>query len=150
MSRERPSKKRYKWPLTILVMLSCCGLPVFGAFNVILGESLVKAASEGDLPQMDRLIRMGADINFSDENSSTPLGSAAAESWPEAVKFLLERGANPNLRDAVGLLPSQRAESPEVKKILLAVEAGSEPQSAGAPAARKNFALTEGTKPTQP
>jgi hypothetical protein len=54
-------------------------------------------AQSGDIPKANLLLDRGADINaIDDEYRSTPLGLAARWGQREMVKFLLERGADPN------------------------------------------------------
>ena len=54
-------------------------------------------AHEGDIPKARLLLDHGADINLiDDEYQSTPLGFAARWGHRPMVKFLLERGADPN------------------------------------------------------
>ena len=66
---------------------------------------LLAAASAHDPPprlQLDvlrLLIRHGADVNETDKNGVTPLHRAVRFRSPVAVKFLLERGADPNAVD---------------------------------------------------
>jgi ankyrin repeat protein len=59
-------------------------------------ERLIDAADKGDLIQMQRLIKAGADVNYTGEGGWTPLTRAASSSRPGAVKLLLANKANPN------------------------------------------------------
>lgn len=63
---------------------------------------LIVAASEGDLESIRALVRMGADINARDE---ADYETALFTKHPEAVKLLLELGADPSLRNAAGSTP---------------------------------------------
>jgi ankyrin repeat protein len=55
---------------------------------------------------IDLCIRIGADINEADSSTGfTPLTYAIQNEFPEMVRYLLEKGANPNLKDANNLLP---------------------------------------------
>ena len=64
------------------------------------------AASRGDIREMKRLIAAGADPltfpSYADGavTGATPLLEAASAGEPEAVKFLLNRGADVNLLEA--------------------------------------------------
>ncbi len=72
-------------------------------WNIEIGDQagntpLIVAASEGDLPSIRALVKMGADINARDEaDYETALFSTQS---PEAVKLLLELGADPSLKSA--------------------------------------------------
>jgi ankyrin repeat protein len=60
-------------------------------------ERLIGAAERGDIPEMRRLLREGANVNFYGENGWTPLTKAATWGQPKAVKLLLEHHADPNI-----------------------------------------------------
>lgn len=65
------------------------------------------AGVKGDMPTLRRLISAGADLEASDEHRDkrTSLILAAAMGRFEAVKILLEAGANTNAQDAIGDSP---------------------------------------------
>lgn len=68
-------------------------------------QSLFTAAKQGNIVAVKELINKGADINFVCETSCkgwTPLMIAAAENHIDVVKFLLEKGANPNVQNQYG------------------------------------------------
>lgn len=59
--------------------------------------SSIKNANEQKCKEIvDLLLSYGADINLFGYDGDTPLLCACYESSPEMIKFLLERGANPN------------------------------------------------------
>lgn len=65
-----------------------------------IGQQLISAVVSDDVPKVERLLSVGADINYKWLNYSnlpftTPLFEAHSV---EMVKFLLEKGADPNLR----------------------------------------------------
>jgi ankyrin repeat protein/beta-lactamase regulating signal transducer with metallopeptidase domain len=60
------------------------------------GERLIDATQNEDLPEMDRLLKKGVDINYRGESSWTPVTKAAAWNKTRAMKFLLDHGADPN------------------------------------------------------
>jgi uncharacterized protein len=71
-------------------------------------STLVSAAFKGELERIDELLRAGADIDAADGESWNPL-HASIENWqPDAIKLLLERGADPN-RIVQGLSPLAHA-----------------------------------------
>ncbi len=69
------------------------------------------AARKGDydLAAIDYLIKHGAVIDWQDTKKRTPLHHAVIFGHLEAIKLLLERGANPHLTDEKGLTPSDVA-----------------------------------------
>lgn len=73
--------------------------------NAKLDKKLRKAAINGDVAEIGRLIDAGADIESHGGFFTlglTPLGNAIFNGKYEAAKYLLERGANPNARDTIG------------------------------------------------
>ncbi|HEY3780638.1 MAG TPA: ankyrin repeat domain-containing protein [Fimbriimonadaceae bacterium] len=83
-----------------------------------LNDPLMQAAEDGNLAQVQALIRAGADPNFVSDPADTPLASAAYDDHPDVVKALFKAGANPNwLVDGETAL--DYAHSAETKRILL-------------------------------
>jgi membrane protease YdiL (CAAX protease family) len=75
-----------------------------------LGPQIVYSASRGDLQKVEHLVNMGGDINATsnaggDWKGVTALEEAAQRPNPEMVRFLLEKGANPNVKDSHGETP---------------------------------------------
>jgi ankyrin repeat protein/beta-lactamase regulating signal transducer with metallopeptidase domain len=60
----------------------------------ILGKFLVDAASAGDIPMMAYILKQGADIQIDGTNAMEQ--AVMFYDQPEAVRFLLRHGANPN------------------------------------------------------
>lgn len=68
-----------------------------------IGQALCVAASEGDIKRMQELVDQGADVNYpSKGNGFTPLHCAALSCQSTALRFLLDRGANPNAKSRHG------------------------------------------------
>ncbi len=65
--------------------------------------ALLFAAQQGDVESARLLLDAGADIDFATEEEGSALVIAAAAGHEDLAKFLLERGANPNIKDAYGL-----------------------------------------------
>ena len=63
-------------------------------------ERLHRAASDGNIPEMDRLVREGRGVNDLDDLSRGPLHYAVEGEHYNAVVWLLDHGADVNLRDA--------------------------------------------------
>lgn len=60
------------------------------------------AAREGHIPTMEALLKGGVDINIQDAENTTPIVTAIMNKEYTAAKYLLDRGANPNLADSFG------------------------------------------------
>jgi arginine deiminase len=67
------------------------------------------AASEGDVEELEELMKSGLDINIRDYDYRTPLHVAASEGQAEAVKWLIDHGAELNLTDRLGATPLSEA-----------------------------------------
>jgi len=67
------------------------------------------AALDGDLPKLRKLLKAGIDPNIGNGERMTPLFVAAVHGRAEAVKMLLDHGANPNLVDVDGTAALQLA-----------------------------------------
>jgi ankyrin repeat protein len=72
-------------------------------------SQLVDAASSGDMRTLQELIDSGTPVNGLDQNGRAALNEAAWNAKTEAVKLLLDKGANPNIRKADGASPADRA-----------------------------------------
>ncbi|KAK7867803.1 hypothetical protein R5R35_001215 [Gryllus longicercus] len=67
-----------------------------------LGEQLCKAAEEGRLSDVRRLIHSGAYVNYTDRYGSTPLVYAVFNDHADVVSLLLQRGADVNAVNLAG------------------------------------------------
>lgn len=76
------------------------------------------AAQNGACEAMDWLILSGARANERDASGSTALIQATLSESLPAVKLLLERGADPKLRDEEGKRALDYARSPEMAELL--------------------------------
>jgi hypothetical protein len=63
-------------------------------------SDIAAAAADGDVSALRRIIRSGRSANASDPDGLTPLIWAAREGRVNAVRALLERGADPDLPDS--------------------------------------------------
>jgi ankyrin repeat protein len=68
-------------------------------------DKLTWAAYCGDLTEIEKYLNMGIDINSYDRNGETPLIVAIENAEIEAVKFLLQKGADPNKKSLYGCSP---------------------------------------------
>jgi hypothetical protein len=62
-------------------------------------EQLLQAARDGNLEQVEALLRQGATVTVTDENGLTPLHEAAGGGHEAVARLLLEQGANVAARD---------------------------------------------------
>jgi len=72
---------------------------------------LIWAASMGDLTEVRRSIALGADINKGDYDNRTALHLAAAEGQVDIVKYLINKGADINIKDRWHLKPIDDAKA---------------------------------------
>jgi ankyrin repeat protein len=73
-----------------------------------LNDTLVSSIGEGKVDEVKDLVRAGANVNYQPSRSGlgyTPLHWAIYEDNYQAAKFLLENGANPNIKDRRGQTP---------------------------------------------
>jgi len=73
------------------------------------GEALRRAAETGDLPQLEKLLRDGIDLESRDGAGRTALMRATLAGKAAAVEVLLAHGADPNAADAQGTTPLEAA-----------------------------------------
>lgn len=87
------------------------GLALFMALHPqALGAQIVYSAAQGDLPRVEHCVAMGANVNATSDTPGdwkglTALEYAAQQPRPDMVRFLLEKGADPNLHDSHGRTP---------------------------------------------
>jgi ankyrin repeat protein len=89
------------------------------------------AATHGHLEVMNLLLENNAYIDAASPNGSTPLMMAASYGTPMAVKLLLEAGADPMLRNDLGLSAidfAQRANRAESAEIISAFVRSRQPK----------------------
>ncbi|MGH9658838.1 MAG: ankyrin repeat domain-containing protein [Bryobacteraceae bacterium] len=91
------------------------------AFAEDLNDQLLAAARRGDAEAVRSLLEKGANVNAPSAYSATPLNFAAANGHLAVVRLLLDKGADPGIRDTFyKMLPINRAmKHPEVVKLLL-------------------------------
>jgi ankyrin repeat protein len=66
------------------------------------GQALIEAAKQGDLKQVQELVRKGADVNAKTKTGWTALMAAAAVEQLEMTAFLIAKGAKVNAKDGNG------------------------------------------------
>lgn len=92
------------------------------------GEALIRDSDGGYLKEVQSIVEGGGDVNWQMEGSgNTPLLAAATAGHLEIVKFLLLKGADPQLKDSNGLTALDRAQQAganDVVKLLKSALAG--------------------------
>jgi hypothetical protein len=68
--------------------------PTKERISLALDRAVVEAAADGDVEAIDELLRAGANVNCSTDGDGSPLIRAAREGRFDAVRLLLDRGAD--------------------------------------------------------
>jgi beta-lactamase regulating signal transducer with metallopeptidase domain/ankyrin repeat protein len=87
-----------------------------------LDRALIRAAADGDISGIDELLRAGANVNCTVDigEFGSPLTAASSKGRLDAVRLLLDRGADPNLDgDATPLINAAEGGYLEVVSLLL-------------------------------
>ena len=87
-------------------------------------ERFHRAAADGDMPEVERLVHSGAEIGAFDDLSRTPLHYAAEQEHYKVAQWLLEHGANVNAYDEkmigeTALCLAAQKDYPEMVELLL-------------------------------
>lgn len=96
-----------------------------------LDRALFEAAEDGELSDIEELLRAGANVNAVIDGDGTPLMGAANDGHLEAVRLLLDRGANPNIPvdgDGNALIVAASEGHFEIVRLLL--DRGADPNAA--------------------
>lgn len=92
----------YRLTLALLVVVQ------FGCASMSLPEknaSLLRAAATGDLATVQRMIDLGAQVNFGNRQGDTALHLAVKNRHPQVATVLIAKGANVNQPNALGDTP---------------------------------------------
>lgn len=81
-------------------------------------KAFVEAAKKGNIPALKSQLKAGMDIHTQDETGWTALSIAVEEKQTETVRFLLQEGADPKIKNGKGQTPIQIAKKHEDKSIL--------------------------------
>ncbi|OMJ95899.1 hypothetical protein SteCoe_624 [Stentor coeruleus] len=67
----------------------------------VLGHNLIKSSANGDLKEVQSLLKRKADPNFTDKKSWTPLMWASSQGHTEIVKLLLDKNGKVIMNDSM-------------------------------------------------
>src|SRR5882672_4430766 len=108
-------------------------LPLVAALAAILtvtvssqekpGDAFYSAIRANDLPRLNAMLAAGANVNEKDERDITPLMYSAWVGSADAMKVLLEHGADPNLTNSSGSTALMLSAT-EMAKVRLLVDRG--------------------------
>jgi Ankyrin repeats (3 copies) len=110
----RLKHRRFSKPVVIaallcLVLFLASGTWIFYIYG--LNERLASAAGEGDTSKVARLLKFGASPNAEGPDAVyTALTGAAESGRTDVVKLLLQKGADPSLKDGEGHTPIECAQ----------------------------------------
>ena len=90
------------WQRLSLVAVLAAMLGVTATSQDTLGEAFYTAIRANDLPRLNGMLTAGASVNAKDERGITPLMYAAWVGSVDAMKRLLDEGADPNLASSSG------------------------------------------------
>jgi hypothetical protein len=118
-----------------LVLFLASGSWIF--YIYFLNEPLAIAAGEGDISKVAFLLKLGASPNAEGPDATlTALTGAAENGRADVVKLLLQKGADPFLRDGEGHTPVECARRNEHFEIVRLIEEA-ERRRDGRPATQK-------------
>lgn len=109
--------------MIIRVLLACLVWSTGVAFATPIEDQLLEAARTGDIPAIQLSIRQGANVNPKNKYGITPLLQAIGQNQTEAVRFLLNNGADPNLNAPFGS-PLLEATGRDTEIVRLLIEHG--------------------------
>ncbi len=89
---------------------------------------MVEAAFDGDLEGVKKWLEKGFWLESTDPHDHTALSEAACQGQDHVIRFLIESGANPNLKSDTGRTPMYRAAfNGHIATLQLLLECGGDP-----------------------
>jgi serine/threonine protein kinase len=91
-------------------------------------KELLEASEKGDVEEVKKLLKEGANLNARNIVGWTPLHLAVQNGHIEVVKLLIEKGANVNAKDNIGDTPlHDAADKGHIEVVRLLLEHGADP-----------------------
>lgn len=97
-------------------------------------DALFRDADGGYLEEVKSIVAGGGDVNWQREDGRTPLMSAAAAGHADIVAFMLEKGANPGLRDSHGKTAMDHARAAGAMDVARMLQTAMQPAAQAQPA----------------
>ena len=107
--------------LCFLTIFAPCSNALFSGMHGKSPETVRRMISSGDIDGIRYLLNIGANVDSKDPDGNTALHCAAYTSTVEMVQFLLQRGADPNIKGNCGTTPLMLAVHREDKQAALAL-----------------------------
>ncbi|WP_273839172.1 ankyrin repeat domain-containing protein [Providencia rettgeri] len=108
-----------KWLVYLLGIFSISLIFMVKGMAKSQSDTLVSAAEQGDLRQVQTLIEQGTNIEQRDLRQRTPLMAATHENRVDVARYLIERGADVNAKDNMQDSPYLYAGARGLQDILL-------------------------------
>jgi hypothetical protein len=107
---------------------------------------LLRAAAQGQLPRVQHLLRLGADVDFADDSGFTALHHAVSSGFEDCVQELIKEGADVNNVTSCGVALNIAADKgrDRVAEILLRARADCDEAIAFAEEKGLDFEVLEG------
>ncbi len=111
------------------LVLSFAWIGIVG--TVVAGDvdALYEAAGSGDTAKVSALLASGVNLNERTSNGSFALNNAAVENQVDAMRVLLDRGADPNVQNSQGdtpLICATKYAGGKAATVKMLVEAGTD------------------------
>ncbi len=85
--------------------------------SISLNELLIFSCRSGNLDLITERVQKGADINYRNNDGSTPILAAISKGYFAAVKYLINQGADLSCKDSYGNNPLEYAIESNNKEI---------------------------------
>jgi ankyrin repeat protein len=106
-------------------------ITVSSALKAQTGDELISAVTYQDLEKVKDLVEAGVDVNYREPRyGNTPLSMACQYNLVEIARYLMDKGADINLRTKTGHTPLMAAASGSETLFHLLLEKGADPLAA--------------------